>query len=389
MAAVLSADMDNTDKIMQMIEECRAMRLKILPPNINISDYKFTVVDDQNQSIHYGLGAIKGAGEAALDCIIKERQEKGRFKDLFDFCSRIDLRKVSRRLLEPLIKSGALDELGPNPEPNQSGQNRAILMASLENAIKQAERHSNDSAAGQNDIFALVKNQQQSTQKEAPPFVTDVPNWPEKERLNAEKESLGFYLSGHPINAYLSELARLKMRRLRDIGETKQVVLVAGLVTEVRTTTNKRGRMAFLTLDDNTGRLEVKVYSELYPDVQDILVKDTLLIAEGEVRTDKYSGGYAMTATEIDTLDSVREKKAKRLAIKVLAAQASSEDFAPKLKAILSAHREGHCVVLIYYQSPIAKVELKLGKNWQVNLSDKLLDQLKECVGENQVKVVY
>ncbi|RKZ58744.1 MAG: DNA polymerase III subunit alpha [Candidatus Parabeggiatoa sp. nov. 3] len=390
MAAVLSADMDNTDKIMQMIEECRAMRLKILPPNINISDYKFTVEDDQNQSIHYGLGAIKGAGEAALDCIIKERQEKGRFKDLFDFCSRIDLRKVSRRLLEPLIKSGALDELGPNPEPNQSGQNRAILMASLENAIKQAERHSNDSAAGQNDIFALVKNQQQSTQKEAPPFVTDVPNWPEKERLNAEKESLGFYLSGHPINAYLSELARLKMRRLRDIGETKQV-LVAGLVTEVRTTTNKRGRMAFITLDDNTGRLEVKVYSELYPDVQDILVKDTLLIAEGEVRTDKYSGGYAMTATEIDTLDSVREKKAKRLAIKVLAAQAASEDFAPKLKAILSTHRQGPYVVLIYYHSSVAKVkvELKLGKNWQVNLSDKLLDQLKECVGENQVKVVY
>ncbi|MEK8021269.1 MAG: DNA polymerase III subunit alpha [Candidatus Parabeggiatoa sp.] len=386
MAAVLSADMDNTDKVIQMIDECRAMRLKILPPNINISDYKFTVEDDQNQSIRYGLGAIKGAGEAALDSIIKERQEKGDFKDLFDFCSRIDLRKVSRRLLEPLIKSGALDQLGPNPE--KLGRNRAVLMASLENAIKQAERHSNDSAAGQNDIFALLNNQQESAPKEAAPFLTDVPKWLEKERLNAEKDSLGFYLSGHPINAYLSELARLKMRRLRDIGENKQV-LVAGLVTEVRITTNKRGRMAFITLDDSTGRLEIKIYSELYPDVQDILVKDSLLIAEGEVRTDNYSGGYAMTATDIYTLDTAREKKAKRLAIKVLAAQASSEDIAPKLEAILTGYRQGPCVVLIHYHSPIAKVELVLGKNWRVNLSDKLLEQLKECVGENQVQVVY
>jgi DNA polymerase III subunit alpha len=386
MAAVLSADMDNTDKVMQMIEECRAMRLKILAPNINISDYKFTVPDDQNHAIRYGLGAIKGAGEAALSSIIAQRQEKGRFTDLFDFCNRIDLRKVSRRLLEPLIKSGALDELGPNPD--KLGRNRAILLASLENALKQAERHSKDSATGQNDIFALPNTQEQSTENKAPPFVTEIREWPEMERLNAEKESLGFYLSGHPIRTYSSELAQLNLRKLCEVKEGKQV-RVAGLVTSVRTTTNPRGRMAFLALDDSTGRLEVKIYSELYPKVQEILVKDSLLVAEGEVRADNYTGGYSMTATNIFTLHNLRKEKARQLTITVSATQAASEELAPKLESILKTHRDGRSIVLIHYHSSVAKVKLVLGKNWRVNLSDELLAQLKECVGQTQVKVLY
>ena len=381
MASVLSADMDNTDKVVSFIEECRAMKLKILPPNINISHYKFTVADDQNQSIQYGLGAIKGAGEAALEGIVAEREEKGRFTDLFDFCRRIDLRKASRRLLEPLIKTGTLDDLGAN---------RAMMMASLDSAIKSAERLSTDSAAGQNDIFSLLGGTKKST-KEAPPFVKDIQEWNQTERLNHEKEGLGFYLSGHPITPYLPELAQLSRTRLANLKatENKQTVRVAGWVIDLRTSVNKRGRMVFITLDDSSARMEVMIFSELYATVHEILVKDSLLIVEGEVRVDDYSGGYTMTATKISTLETARSKKARRLEITVSAEQAHSDEFAPKLLATLTPYLQGHCIVLIHYQHQDALVELLLGNDWRVKPETTLLDKLKELVGEDKVRVVY
>ena len=380
MAAVLSADMDNTDKVVALIEECRAMKLKRLPPNINISEYKFTVADDeQNQSVRYGLGAIKGAGEAAIESIVAEREQNGRFTDLFDFCRRVDLRKVSRRILEPLIKSGGFEKLGPT---------RAVMMASLDSAIKSAERHSNDTAAGQNDIFGSI---QKSTEEQTPLFAQNVREWNETERLTYEKESLGFYLGGHPITPYLFELAQLTRTRLADIRptENKQTVRVAGWVTEQRTTTNKRGRMAFLTLDDSTGRLEVKVYSELYPTVHELLVKDTLLVVEGEVRADDYSGGYAMTATNMFTLEYARATLANRLEITVSAQQTSPDEFAPKLVSTLTPHRQGRCIVLIHYHRQDAQAQLVLGEQWRVKPNAALLEQLKELVGEDKVKVIY
>lgn len=375
MAAVLSADMDNTDKVVMFIEECRAMKLNILPPNVNECFYKFTT-DGQNKSISYGLGAIKGAGEAAIAGIITERKENGNFTDLFDFCRRIDLRKVSRRLLEPLIKSGAFDGLGPN---------RATMLASLANAIKMAEQHSSDTATGQNDIFA---NDVQKSTKEEPLFAKDVKLWSQTEQLNREKESLGFYLSGHPFKPYLSELAQFTHSQLLNIKptENKKTVRVAGWVTNLRISSNKRGHMAFITLDDSTGRLEVKVYSELYAMVHNILVKDTLLVAEGEVRADDYTGGYGMTAKKIFTLDSARDTYAKSLEITV---SAQSKNLAPYLANILKPHRQGNCVVLIKYQCAEAKVEFVLGESWRVNPSSGLLEQLKELLGEDKVKVNY
>ncbi len=388
MAAVLSSDMDNTDKVVPMIEECsRAMKLKILPPDINTSYYKFTVTDDQNKSIHYGLGAIKGAGEAALESIVAERDKKNRFTDLFDFCRRVDLRKVSRRVLEPLIKSGALDELGQNRD--ELGLNRAVMMASLDNAIKMAERHSNDTAAGQNDMFALFNGKQKSAEEEeAPPFAKDVKSWNQTEQLNSEKESLGYYLSGHPIKPYLSELKQFIRTQLIKVRPTemKQTVRVAGWVTDLRISSTKRGRMAFITLDDSTARMEVKVYSELYATVQDILAKDTLLVVEGEVRVDDYNGGYTMTAQKIVTLESARETYANRLEMTI---SAPPDDLAEKLVTTLTPHRQGRCLVLIHYHRQEAQVELELGNNWRIKPNAALLGQLKALVGEDKVKVIY
>ncbi|MEN8219496.1 MAG: OB-fold nucleic acid binding domain-containing protein [Pseudomonadota bacterium] len=380
MAAVLSADMDNTDKVVMLTEECRAMKLNLLPPNINTCYYKFTVSEEQNQSINYGLGAIKGAGEAAVDGIVTERDKNGPFTDLFDFCRRVDLRKVSRRLLEPLIKSGALEKLGPN---------RAVMIASLGNAIKMAERHSSDTATGQNDIFALFNNSQKSIE-EKPLFAQNVKPWSETEQLNGEKESLGFYLSGHPIKPYLAELAQLTRTQLVKIKPTekKKTVRVAGWVIDLRSMTNQHGRMAFITLDDSTARLEVKVYSDLYPTVQELLIKNTLLMVEGEVRLDKYSDGYSMKAQKIFTLDAARETFANRLKLTV-SAQEAPKAFAQQLVDTLSPYRQGRCPVLIHYQCTDTQVDLELGESWRVKLNAVLLQNLKNLLGEDEVKVIY
>ncbi|MDM8566738.1 OB-fold nucleic acid binding domain-containing protein [Candidatus Halobeggiatoa sp. HSG11] len=356
------------------------MKLQILPPHVNVSEYKFTVNDDQNKEIYYGLGAIKGAGEAALESIITERKDSGEFADLFDFCRRIDLRKASRRVLEPLIKCGALDKLGPN---------RATMLASLETAIKSAEKHSNDNAAGQNDIFASPS---QTKVKKDSPFIKDITEWKQAKYLNAEKESLGFYLSGHPIEPYLFELSQLTRNRLANIKLTgnKQSMRIAGLLTGLRTSLNKKGtKIAFLTLDDSTAKMDVKIYSELYGTVQNILVKDTLLIAEGEVRVDDYNGGYSMTAKNITTFETARENYANRLEINIIAEQTADKEFAHKLVAILDTYRKGRCLVLINYKYADTQVELALGNEWRVKPNAELLEQLEELVGDGKVRVIY
>ncbi|MBE9561368.1 MAG: DNA polymerase III subunit alpha, partial [Proteobacteria bacterium] len=212
------------------------------------------------------------------------------------------------------------------------------------------------------------------------------------EYLNAEKESLGFYLSGHPIEPYLFELSQLTRNRLINIKPTdnKQTVRIAGLVTGLRVNRDKRGRqIAFVTLDDSTARMDVKIYSELYGTIQNILIKDTLLIAEGEVRIDDYNGGYAMTARNITTFETARENQANRLEINIIAEQTVGKEFAPNLVAILNSHRKGKCLVVINYKYAKTKVELVLGNDWRIRPNAELLEQLQELVGDDKIKVIY
>ncbi len=374
MAAVLSADLDNQDKIVTLLEECRVMGLSILPAAINHSAYQFKVTEStKSQAIRYGLGAIKGVGEAATLGILEERQQRGPFSDLFSFCERIDLRKANRRVLEALIKSGALDELGPH---------RASLLASLDSAIKLAERQSTDQATGQNDIFSLQAVEK--SQKKLPPFVNAAP-WSLAEQLRGEKESLGFYLSGHPISRYQAELQQWVRIRLGEVRPTgpKQKVKVAGWVTELRHGNSKRGRMASLVLEDLTGHLEVTVFSEEYGQFRDRLSKDTVLLVEGEVYDDDYSGGYVMSASQVTTLDQEREKRARCLEIKIKAGQISAQT----MMAILKPYCSGRCVVVCQYQYAGALVELVLGENWRVRPDQALLDQLQELLGEDKVRL--
>jgi len=377
MAAALSSDMDNTDKVVRLIDECRMMGLTIEPPHVNSSDYQFTVEKDKPLLIRYGLGAIKGAGENAIENIVEARRNKGEFQDLFDFCRRLDLKKVNRRVLEASLKAGALDKLTPS---------RAITLASFEKAIKLAEQHSSAKATGQNDMFGLSSS---VTQAEKPMFATNVAEWSLIETLQFEKDVLGFYISGHPIKQYQGEIEQITSLRLNNVRPTeyKATVRIAGWVVDLRHNQSKRGKMASITLEDMTGQFEVVVYPDVYPIVKDLLVKDTLLIAEGEVREDKFSSGRNMVASQLLTLEKIRET-AKRLVLHITPEQANQETVLG-LKTILEPHKSGKCPIHIMYQRPEVQVELILGQAWQVKISEELLIKLRHLLTINQVRVIY
>jgi len=374
MAAVLSADMDNTDKVVSLIDECRAMSLKVETPNINACAYRFTVKDDQ--AVVYGLGAIKGVGEAAIDALISERKDNGAYKDLFDLCQRVDLRKVNRRTMEGLIMSGALDVFE---------QTRATLMASLPAALQIAEQYTRNRDLGQSDMFGMVPKVETG-----PGSYHEMPEWDDEQRLACEKQTLGLYLTGHPIDRYISELNHIVSARIVNLKPTHdQTVIVAGLIIALRTMNTKRGdKIAFITIDDRSGRIELAVFSEPYQRYQDILIKDKLIVVEGEVSVDEYSGGYRMSARTIYDIEQARSHFAKRLRIAVNERRASN-GFIPALQHILQPFRQGSCPVVINYQSPSASADLALGREWLVHPSDELLHRLRELAGEQDVEVIY
>jgi DNA polymerase-3 subunit alpha len=382
MAAALSSDMDNTDKVVILVNECHAMGLEILPPDINECEYMFTVPDNTQRVIYYGLGAIKGLGEAAIKNAFEERKRNGKFKDLFDFCKRVDLRKVNRRALEAMIKAGALDNLGGH---------RAALMQTLEKAIKTAEQHSAAQSRGQNDIFGSLSAVSQNQVREEAASFSSVAEWTLKERLTAEKESLGIYLSGHPIDEYRAELAQLIRTPLANVRPAeRQTVRVAGIIAEIRHINSRRGRFASVRLEDSTDKLEVMIFSELYQTKQEILVLDQLLIAEGEVREDTFNGGFNLNAQKVLSIAQAREEYARKILVEIEGdTKESRNGLAKHLVEILSPHRQGRCPFAIEYMRRDAKVEITLGNGWQLRPSPELLNQLKDLLGSDKVRLQY
>lgn len=372
MAAVLSSDMDHTDKVVNFIEECKGLNLPVLPPDINQGQYKFTV--SENNEIIYGLGAIKGVGEAAVEMIIASRVRDGNFKDLFDFCRRFDAQKVNRRTLEALIRSGSLDKLGVN---------RASLMATLETALQAAEQQGQASARGQRDLFgdAFVLPPQQTIA---------LTEWPMEELLKGEKETLGFYLSAHPLQRYESELLQFTTAKLTELSTSKsQSVLIAGWVVAIKVLHTKRGdRMAIVTLEDQVGRLDLTVFSEAYNTYKDVLVKDRLLIAEGEVSVDDYTGGYKVLVRRMFDMTQARENFAQSLVLRVQE-NTLDESFITRLREIMAPFCPGRFPVFIEYQRQDAAVKLALGANWCVQPRDELLHAMQEVLGEGAVVVDY
>ena len=373
MAAVISSDMDNTDKVVTFIDECRDMGLEVIPPDINRCQHRFTITDER--TILYGLGAIKGVGEAVIEAVVEAREKGGAFSDLFDFCQRIDLKKANRRVLETLIRSGAMDRLGPN---------RATLMDALPEALRIAEQRLRDAAMGQTDLFGLGGDAAGTGQ------YRPRREWDEEERLRGEKETLGLYLTGHPIERYLPELERFISSRIVDIKPTRnQVITVAGLIVAMNTRNSKRGgKLAFITLDDRSGRIELVVFPEDYERYRDLLVKDRLLVVEGDVSVDEYSGGYRVSAREIYDIEGARSRFAKRLVIAVEQKRAGN-GFIHSLAETLEPYREGGCPVAIDYRHASASATVILGEQWRVRPADLLLQKLTDLAGEDRVRLEY
>ncbi|MCD9465370.1 DNA polymerase III subunit alpha [Photobacterium phosphoreum] len=376
MAAVMTADMDNTDKIISLVDECHRMNLKLLPPDVNKGLYRFNV--DDEGAVVYGIGAVKGVGEGPIENIINAREKDGHFKDLFDFCARIDTKKVNKRVLEKLIKSGALDRLGPN---------RAAMLATLDDAIKAASQHHKAQASGQEDLFGVLTE----APEEVEHAYANIAEAPESVWLEGERETLGLYLTGHPINAYISELKHYTTWRLKDAQQTgrDKVASVAGLVIAARVMTTKRGsRIGLMTLDDRSGRMEVMLFTDALDRYMDLLEKDKIVVVSGQVSFDDFNGGLRMSAREVLDISEAREKHLRGVAISVTEEQID-EQFFSRFSQVLEPHRAGTVPVHMYYQRSNARAKFTLGTEWRVTPADKLLSDLKILLGDKQVELEF
>ena len=384
MAATISSDMDKTDKVVTFIDECRAMGLDLLPPDVNNGQFHFSV--DIQGRVLYGLGAIKGLGEGPVENIIAARTEGGPFKDMFDFCARVDGRKVNKRALDAMIRSGALDEIGPEGE---IGFRRAVMLAGMDEAVKLAEQHARNTSSGMGDLFgdSIVDSASDINYNS----YSGARTLSVKDRLNGEKDTLGLYLTGHPIDEYEDELKQMVSNRIVDLRPGKESSAVSGMVVGMRIMKNKRGEsFAFLTLDDKSGRIELSVWAEKFSAYREILVKDALLVVQGNVSEDSFTGGLKMVAESIQSIYDARCSKLNRLELSLSGgAEDSPAGWVDKFHNALSAYKDGNCPVTVQYALPSAAGQLKLGKQWKVQPKDELVSRLREEFGKNSVTLHY
>jgi DNA polymerase-3 subunit alpha len=375
MAAVLSSDMDKTDKVVTLIDEASSMKLTVHPPDVNESQYAFRVAGAN--SIRFGLGAIKGVGEAAVQAIVEERTANGAYRSLPDLCRRIDLQRVNKRVLEALIKSGSLDQLGPN---------RATLTAELERAMHLGEQNSRAMSVGQVDLFGLAAAENAT-----------VSDWSDAQRLTGERETLGLFLSGHPITPYEPDLKFLVSARLADVGGARPTAplsergwsqgkpaTVAGLVLEIR----RRPNRVTLILDDRSARLEVSLFEETFQQYRDVIVKDAILIVDGMLRFDDFIEAWRLQAKTVMDIDRARERFARRLWFKWPAAFDGPAGL-KRFEDLLKPYLKGPCGVSVALSRPGYTGRLNLGDSWSVRPSRELLDKLSALVGREGWYLVY
>ncbi|MBS6361137.1 DNA polymerase III subunit alpha [Burkholderia sp.] len=397
MAANMTLAMDDTDKVKILFDDCVANNLAVLPPDINHSHYRFEPVAEadgkRSRTIRYGLGAVKGSGQNAIEEILRAREEKP-FTDLFDFCERIDRRVVNRRTVEALIRAGAFDSLNAN---------RAQLIASVPLAMEAAEQAAaNAMQAGLFDMGA------ESPHAHA---LVDEPAWDDKRRLQEEKGALGFYLSGHLFDAYRDEVRRFARQKVGELKEGRDK-LVAGVIASMRTQMTQRGKMLIALLDDGTGQCEITIFNEQFEANKALFKEDELLIVQGQARNDAFTGGIRFTADTVMNLERARSRYAQAVWLtmngnadsaalrRVLEAYVAKADEAPAVEA--PAPRSGRdggrraqpaipngLPVRIAYRNAVAQGELHLGEAWRVKPSDELVGALRQAFGADAVDLLY
>ncbi len=374
MAAVMSSDMDNTDKVVTLIDDARQLGLTIVSPDVNRSGYAFSAEDAA--TVVYGLGAIKGVGRAAAEALVAEREQHGPFADLADFCRRVDLHRVNRRVAEALILSGALDGFGLN---------RASLAQALPDVLKAAEQESRDRAAGQVDLFGTPA-------PPPPPRLERVSDWSAERRLRGERETLGLYLSGHPIDPHLTDLDAIVSCRLGRVEERFRPAgdgdrrgtpaVLAGLIMSVR----RRGdRSAYVLLDDGSGRIEIALFGETLAGHLNYLNRDRIVVAEGNVVTSDFSGAPQLRVQRLLTLDEAFARYARAVSVVLDSRTADLDAF----KALLAAHQPGEAPVVIQVRHPAAEARVRLGDDWRIRPSRELTAALAQLPGVETARLVY
>ncbi|HVN42432.1 MAG TPA: DNA polymerase III subunit alpha, partial [Steroidobacteraceae bacterium] len=393
MAAVLSSDMDKTDKVVTLIDECNRMGLTVEPPDVNASQYMFTV--SGASSIRYGLGAIKGVGEAAVENMLAERAAHGPFRNIRDLCRRLDLNRVNRRVLEALIRAGALDS---------TGANRATLMHHLPGAMQAADQSSRAREAGQTDLFGLAEPAPRVAEEEEgePAPLESLPDWSESVRLAGERETLGLFLTGHPITEFERELRTIVSGRIADVGGAKPVgagegnnwrgggkpVTVAGLVLEVR----KRGGRTSFILDDRSGRLEVTMFEDIYQQYRTLVAKDAILVVDGALRWDDFIDDWRLAARKIMDIEQAREQFARRLVLRwpAAAGNGAGAQLVQAIEQALKPSQGGRCAVAVRYASGEASAIVQFGEDWRVRPSRELIERLGNLLGgRDAVELMY
>ena len=379
MAASISSDMDNTDKVVSFIEECRHLDLVLLPPDINKGDFQFSVNDEKE--ILYGLGAIKGVGAGPVANIVDSRREGGPFRDIFDFCDRVDYRKVNKRVLDALIRSGALDQFSQG----DINHRRAILLESSEEAIKLSEQNMHNKISGISDIFGDSLTSKVGAKKFKNNLAVRSLN--SKERLEGERETLGLFLTGHPIDAYNDELANMFVTPISKVCGSNQISSVAGLLVSTRIMKNRRGDdYAFLVLDDRTGRLEVSVYAEKYHTYKRLFIKNQVIVVRGSVSGDSFTGGLKMVAESIQSVYEARCANVKHIEIVI---DNSKDNWVIQVENVLTEYRGGACPVVIDYRQSFGDAKLCLGADWNIKPHDDLLHKLRDSFGPDSVTLRY
>ncbi len=372
MAAVLTSEMQNTDSVVFLIDDCRSNQLEVVPPSINMSFYKFHASDEK--TIVYGLGAIKGVGEQAMQSVIDSRVQDGPYTDLFDFCHRIDLKKINKRTLEALIRSGALDCLGID---------RASIMAQLPEAVQAADQARHNRETGIMDLFGEVEEVQRKPLK-------PVKAWSDEVRLKGEKDTLGLYLTGHPIDVYRTELKSFISVRINELTPTRRGVttVFAGLVLDV---VNFPNRM-MVTLDDGTARIEVSANHERFQRFKEIIQVDRVVVIEGEIYEREGYDRPMGRLTKAFSLNEIRQKRANSIQIKLLPEHFSpslSQDLQKILLPFCDVDMCNHIPLQLHIDYAYASAEVHLGLNWKVAPQDALLAQLRDYFGKEVIHIEY
>ena len=373
LAATLSSDMDNTDKVVNFLQDCKGFGIRVLPPDVNASAYMFSALD--RHTIRYGLGAVKGVGEGACLAIAREREAHGPFADLLDFCKRVDSTKLNRRVLEALIQAGALDALGAN---------RASLMLQLPEVLKATEQMAREALSGQVSLFG--EGPSNDIRIELP----EIADWPLEERLKAERDTLGFFLSGHPLDPWAAELKQLGTCPLSELEKTwlerkdrrgEAHVVVAGLISQMR----KRGdNQAFVLLEDQQDGLECAFFSEAYQESSALLTRDRIVLVEGSLREDSFNGGFSLRAKHCWDFHALLLQYAKGIQCKL---DLCHPDTWQALQGLLMSYRPGPTPVMLQLRTASAEGRLRAPAHHSVRCEAGLISRLRQIEGMGEVQV--